>query len=612
MDINELYNQYTSDEQKRDYDLLVQLSDKVNSEIIQDRDEAVDCLLNENLMLSEKESIIKATIQKRIDFVNQEITICGKVYKYGDIISLSEKLSSDRTFIGNDSEYVINGLAFLDNSITFEDCLIAFHLYRLSHEKEAYEWLVYLLCQHIYYSLSMESNCKEFTVDEENSDDKLRKLVRFVDGFWNEYAENIQEKGLFLSDDKKVDFYQKIDVDASFYFEVNDLEEKGEIEESKHIKAEYASNLISRCAKSIYLLFSTITEDKSGNYSSERKMLRRDIIEICDQLYSGESDAFGTLAEDKFLNSDKMSLFEDENEISLLKITLKNALDKLNGLDTTSILENRQESLRMVMLPDSKELVEEFTKEFSNKLMKSIPDNLETYYERVKKEIGDKFYLLPQEALHELGSAEFLFDRFVKNKAPEDFDYSGVAILYFQAFETAYDELVIRPYSEWLIKQNVENLIKAYIDSKKRNGSKMSVSDENKLLTYFSKKFDIKSFYRNNKNEKGLASYLEIGTFKYFIDVRESLGAKEGEQGNQLVYYLEQECFKKPIDKKAISNFVDALSNAYEPRNKAAHGLYKIKEYEVREDKIIVYDETDIKNILDYKNLLYAFLDFFR
>lgn len=38
MDINELYNQYTSDEQKRDYDLLVQLSDKVNSEIIQDRD----------------------------------------------------------------------------------------------------------------------------------------------------------------------------------------------------------------------------------------------------------------------------------------------------------------------------------------------------------------------------------------------------------------------------------------------------------------------------------------------------------------------------------------------------------------------------------------------
>ena len=613
MDMNEFYEHYTSAEQKRDFEFLVHLSDCVNAEIIQNRRKTVDALLDEDMPVTKKKAILKENIKTRIDFANQEILLEDSLYKYSDITILAEKLYNDNTFVGNDSEYVINRVVFLENSITFEDCLIAFHNYRLSQEKEDFEWLVGLLCHHIYYSLSMESCCKSFALYAEQSDEELRKLATFVHVFWKSYAESISEKGLRLEEDKKIDFYQKVDIDASYYFAVRDLEQEGKSEECNQIKSMYASELISQCAKSLYLLLSSVTEIKSVDFSKEVKKLRRDIEDICDQIYNGEIDAFRLLAEDKSLNSDKMSLIESENENRLLKYTLKTALDKLNGLETKDVLACRHESLQMVVLPESWELVEEFTRAFSNKLMDSIPDNLEVYYKRIKQEIGNKYDLLPKEALHELASAEYLFDLFVRRKAPKDFDYSGIAILYFQAFETAYDELVVKVYSEWLTKRHMDEVIIDYVNylGKKNKDERELKAYKNRISSYFPERFRAESFCRKNEGKRYLASFLEIGTFQVFIDVRSCLGAKEGEPGSQLVFFLENECFNKPIDKESIKHFINALKGASAPRNKAAHGLMKLEESEVIKDKIIVYDESDISSILDYKNLLYAFLDFF-
>ena len=618
MDINELYKQYTSDEQKRDYDLLVQLSDAVNAKIILNRRKTVDILLSEYLTEKEKKDILKANIQTRVNFQNQDLLLAGSLYKYSDVISLARKLYNDTTFVGSESEYVLNGIMFQKNSITFEDCLIAFHYYRMSQGKESFDWLVSLLCQNIYYSLSREINCEEFIFNEGQSGDYLRKLVKYVHGYWKDNSENIPKKDMFLRNDIKVDFYQKIDDDAQLFFAVNDLEQEGKIEESKHLKSEDASKRISQCANSLYLLFSTVKEINNNGitkdcFSNEVKMLRKDIVDICDQLYNGESDAFGVLEGNILLDSAKMNSFERENENKLLKLILKTALDKLNGLGTKEVLECRQESLRTEALLESKELIDEFTREFSKKLMCSIPNNLETYYKRIKQEIGNKYELLPQEALHELASAEYLFDLFVRNKAPDDFDYSGIAILYFQAFETAYDELVVSAYSKWLKERHVDELIitVAYPSQEDKDNNKLKSYKRN-VATFFNTDFNIKSFCRKNGREKDLVSFLEIGTFRYFIDVRGCLDAKEGEPGCQLVYYLQNICFKKPINLELLESFLDALNNAIEPRNKAAHGLTKIQKNEVIEDKTMVYDGNDIKNILDYKNLLYAFLEFFR
>lgn len=54
------------------------------------------------------------------------------------------------------------------------------------------------------------------------------------------------------------------------------------------------------------------------------------------------------------------------------------------------------------------------------------------------------------------------------------------------------------------------------------------------------------------------------------------------------------------------------MKNATIPRNEAAHGLQSLGEADVRKDKIIIYDETNIKDILNFKNLLYAFLEFYK
>ena len=46
-------------------------------------------------------------------------------------------------------------------------------------------------------------------------------------------------------------------------------------------------------------------------------------------------------------------------------------------------------------------------------------------------------------------------------------------------------------------------------------------------------------------------------------------------------------------------------------RNFAAHGSHELKINDVEKDKVIVYDDTDVKDVQNFKNLLYEFLNFF-
>lgn len=223
--------------------------------------------------------------------------------------------------------------------------------------------------------------------------------------------------------------------------------------------------------------------------------------------------------------------------------------------------------------------------------------------------------LLPREALNALASAEYLYDMFVRKKAPKDFDFSGIAVLYFQAFETAYDMLLIEPYSNWLKQQKVDELyverrrIKKKINKHRTQKEKDRLNEiETKLLNqYFSKAFNIDYFY----SKGALVTCLEIGKFQRFIDLGDCLSTNSNGQADQLIVYLETQCFGKKIDPVLIKNFAKSVNNAIIPRNKAAHGLNGLREVDVIEDKVIVYDETNIKDILNFKNLLFEFLEFY-
>lgn len=604
---------YISEEQQRNYDLLVMLSDSITKEIEQNRNNAVESLISQQLLASKKKPILKAYCQTRIDFNNQRIKIGDSESIYEEVISLSLKLNSDNSFFGNDAPYVLNGLAFYENSISFEDVMLAFHNYRLGHEEEDLWWLSLLICRYIYNVLTMDSTCKNYCFECSDSIRELNKLAEYVIDFWNKYKylKDTDVDTYKLSDDRKRDFYDKIDYDAGHFFASEDAENE---EERKCIDAKYAADLISRCAKTMYLLLSTIKEIDDPEFSSVLKKLRRVVIEICDSIYRESDDAYGELENDNRINSAALGLMEKENEIKLLKLTLQSALDQISECSTEEMLTNRQDALRTVVLAESDELIEEFVKRFSERLMLSVSDGLDSYYDRLMAELGTKYDMLPPVALNALASAEYLYDHFVKKKAPEGFDYSGIAVLYFQAFETAYDTLLIEPYSKWLKRQEIDKLFSDKCIIQKKNFKKRTQEEKNRLSEidttlkeYFSGKFDKDLFYYKGE----FVSSLEIGKFQRFIDLSDCISMSIRDKGNKLIKYLEEECFKKQIDSGMIKSFAQAVRNATTPRNKAAHGLYGLGEEDVRKDKIIIYDESNITDIQNFKNLLYAFLEFY-
>ncbi len=609
--MNQYDEPFISEKQQQDYNLLVKLSENINNELSSNRKKAIAVLMDENSTVLKKKTVLGSFVQSRIDFADQEIAIDGVKYKYKDLIQLASKLYEDNTFYGNDSPYVMNGLAFYENSITFEDVIIAFHNYRLVHEDEALWHLSLLLCRYIYTVLSMETNYREVYFDYSESLKSLEQLAEYIVEFWNKYLKDVEINEYTLVDDKKRDFYDMIDADAAHYFASEDAEDA---EEKSMIDAEYAAELVSQCSKSLYLLMSTLKEIDDESLSMTLRKLRKVVMDICDTIYRNE-DSYRDLEKDNRINSEALMILERDNQIRLLQLTLKNAIDKLRGCDSETTLNNRIEALQDVSLMESEELTEDFVKEFSKILMQSIPCDLDSYYKRLEVELESKYLLLPEVALNALASAEYLYDLFVKKKAPAGFDYSGIAVLYFQAFETAYDTLLIEPYSRWLSEQKIDDLYeeKRSIKSKKYNKrtqeekERLDEIEKKILIQYFSKNFDLDMFYY----KKSLVTCLELGRFQRFIDLSSCLKAEEGEQAYQLINFLESHCFNKAINAKKIESFAQAVRNATDPRNKAAHGLHGLQEADVKEDKIIVYDETNIKDIKNYKNLLYAFLDFF-
>lgn len=605
---------YISKEQQEDFDLLENLSDAISEEIRQKRDEAISVLIQEDMLVAKKKEILKRYVSSRIDFNNQKISWNRKEYHYSDVCKIAEKLYDDNTFFGSDSPCVLDGMAFYDNSISFEDVILAFHNFRLEHNEENFWWLSLLLSRFIYWNLSMDSNYTDISYEKEDSCQEIVKLAEYVIEFWNKYLKNEQLKSFDLVDDQKREFSDKIDYDAGYFFASEDAEND---DERKRIDSEHASELVSHCSKSIYLLLTTIKEIDDIELAVVKKNLRSAVVDICDKLYY--DDAYGELEKDNRINSDALREQELTFENNLLKYTLKSIQEKINQYDTETALINRKEMLQDIKMICSDDLIEDFVREYSESLMKKIePCSMECHYERLKKELGVKYDLLPEDAVNALASAEYLYDMFVRKKAPEGFDYSGIAVLYFQTFETAYDRLLIAPYSKWLTDNNVNSFYEKKKELKKKLKSNITTKSEKDQIRksmntiekdldpYFSMGFDKDLFYN-----KEFVTSLEIGKFQKFIDFGSCITKKNNDNAKQLIYYLETECFKKPIDAEKITDFAKAVGNATSPRNRAAHGLHGLNEEEAVQDKIIVYDESNLKDILNFKNLLYAFLDFF-
>ena len=252
-------------------------------------------------------------------------------------------------------------------------------------------------------------------------------------------------------------------------------------------------------------------------------------------------------------------------------------------------------------------MIEQYHQTYLSILEKSVDQkSLDKYKKDIQKEICTQTAdLMPIHALNSLATAELLYNLFVLGKHPDDFDFSGISALYFQAFEATYDWLIIRRCSDWLSKANVADLFYKYIKSNFKNKE-----CESEVKKYYDIKNATKIYDANNKIfKKGMT----IGEFYYLINwlINNYDKTSEIECSEFKKFIFSPKGFGRTVENKDLCRFLNNLYNAKKHRNSASHGPTPINIATIKEDKTIVYDEKNLSKIKEYKNILYDFLKFF-
>ena len=115
------YNEevYVTKEQQQQYDLLITLSKTISDIILTTRKDVIEALLDDTLLVSSKKDILNEYVYRKLNFDSQTVRINNTEYSFSEVEVLANKLYNDVSFYGNDSSYVLNGLAFYENSISF-------------------------------------------------------------------------------------------------------------------------------------------------------------------------------------------------------------------------------------------------------------------------------------------------------------------------------------------------------------------------------------------------------------------------------------------------------------------------------------------------------------
>lgn len=643
---------YSKEELNR-FDKCNSMFKNVNNSIDKKRAETTIVLLNNANTASDKKNQLNEYMEYRM-FPDKYIIDIGdgNIYSGKDLYELADKLFSE-----TDEDCFLERREFFENSIDFADEIIAYHNFRLTHDETSLFFMIKLLTIFINNSLGFNDNYFEDDMSNKHfnhseSISHLKSLVTYISNYWDKFKPYYKEKKSFnLKDDYSLPISDKIDYDAGIYIGqkerttplklyldfwriIESAEQTSKGKENANQKIQSIQNTInetiiefnsvpaaeniSNCTKSIYLLLNAVKEINSPELKDEKRKLVKIYDEICRFLYRDEHDTKEILTEDERLNKyilndaenkAENSILKNENE--LLKSVIQVHIDELNGASSEYILTQwkaiRESCYGKGIPDDTILLIEQYHQTYLSILEKSVDQkSLDKYKKDIQKEIGtQKADLMPIHALNSLATAELLYNLFVLGKHPDDFDFSGISALYFQAFEATYDWLIIRRCSDWLSKANVADLFYKYIKSNFKNKE-----CESEVKKYYDIKNATKIYDANNKIfKKGMT----IGEFYYLINwlINNYDKTSEIECSEFKKFIFSPKGFGRTVEKKDLCRFLNNLYNAKKHRNSASHGPTPINIATIKEDKTIVYDEKNLSKIKEYKNILYDFLKFF-
>ena len=179
-----------------------------------------------------------------------------------------------------------------------------------------------------------------------------------------------------------------------------------------------------------------------------KKVCRR----LCD-IFT-DDDAFENITDEDEINQEK--IIDNESRINQKKADLyRTFLMEYELSSVESIMKNRLVLLdrARTIAPEDTAFLEENSAKILNKLQEAVGvNNLLQLINNLSGELRTgKQIMMPEKVIHTLATAELLYTKFATNEfSAQDFDYSSISALYYQAFENAYNELIWGEYANYL------------------------------------------------------------------------------------------------------------------------------------------------------------------
>lgn len=229
--------------------------------------------------------------------------------------------------------------------------------------------------------------------------------------------------------------------------------------------------------------------------------------------------------------------------------------------------------------------VQQRVRDCIKKKLESVPA-FKTILNNLKHSIGAAFILPSNLVLFTLASAEYLYQLYVTNgQEIDNFDYGCISTLYYQAFESAYNELIIAPYIDFIQSSDVRIIVSHNGYSLDKEGY-WPKADYHKLI-----------------NNDGL--FNDSCMYEQFAYLIKSV-ADGDDQVKEFSSFLQKRMGNR-FNKNELKRFALDIEDAREYRNLASHGGNIITYKDATRDKRNVYVNAPGTR---YKELLMRLLRF--
>lgn len=286
------------------------------------------------------------------------------------------------------------------------------------------------------------------------------------------------------------------------------------------------------------------------------------------------------------IDTAEIELLEAQKDYNNLVAHIHSELSCANSIESLLNLKAEINHIWNELREDEKELYNTDFYEENQSLQNALydkcqseePDNFESIKQNIKRNLGTKFTLLPENAIKPLCTAEYLYNIYVLAKQIGGFDYSGISSLYYQSLEALFNEIIWTPYAKKLNSLN-RNVTGSFYQA---------YTSENHLpkeyMGYLP--IDNRKYYIDKKNNQ-ISTHLNLGSCYYILnDAYSGMNLKHWNHHLLETFGLKS---KNPDFINSLYNIASKMKTSYEYRNPASHGGNIIDASQCQLDRCTVF-----------------------